>query len=69
MNQLLMTLERLKLSTKLVLGFGFVLVFMLLSGVQGIYSQSRLSQASKEIYDNQLLAIAHIKDASIHLVT
>ena len=68
MNQLLMALEKLKLNTKLVLGFGLILGFMLLSGLQGIYSQSRLSQASKQIYDNQLLAIANIKDANIHLI-
>lgn len=41
---------------------------MFLSGLQGIYSQSRLSQASTEIYHNHLLAISSIKQANIQLM-
>lgn len=69
MNQILIKLEKLKLNTRLVCGFGFILAFMFLSGLQGIYSQNRLSQASEEIYDNHLLAIANIKDAKISLIS
>jgi len=68
MHQLITKLEQLKLNTKLVLGFGLILSFMFLSGLQGIYSQSRLSQASREIYSNHLLAISSIKEANIHLM-
>jgi two-component system, sensor histidine kinase and response regulator len=68
MNSIMNALERLRLNTKLVLGFGLVLVFMFLLGVQGIYSQSRLSKTSIEIYKNQLLAISNIKEANINLI-
>lgn len=61
-------MERLNLNTKLVLGFGLFVGFIFLSGLQNIYSQSRLSQAAKDIYDNQLLAIAHINSAHLGLI-
>ena len=67
-NQLTSKLEQLKLNTKLVLGFGLILTFMFLSGLQGIYSQSRLSQSSREIYSNHLLAISNLKQANIQLM-
>lgn len=67
-HQLISKLEQLKLNTKLVLGFGLILSFMFLSGLQGIYSQSRLSQASTEIYHNHLLAISSLKQANIQLM-
>jgi len=68
MSKLLMKLEKLKLNTKLILGFGIILSFTLISGLQGIYSQSRLSEAPKEIYDNELFAISHIKEAKFDLM-
>lgn len=68
MHRLIKMLERLQLNAKLVIGFGVILGFMLLSGVQGIYSQSRLSQSSQAIYDNELVVIANIKDAHIRLI-
>ncbi len=68
MNNLLIFFEKLKLKTKLILGFGLILSFMFISGLQGVYSQSRLSETSKDIYNNQLLLIGKIKTANIHLI-
>jgi two-component system sensor histidine kinase/response regulator len=68
MNRLMLILERLKLNTKLNLGFGVVIVFLLLSGMQGIYSQYRLNESTKK-NGEQLLAISDIKAASIQLMS
>ncbi len=67
MNKLLVILERLKLSTKLNLGFGVVILFLLLAGMQGIYSQYRLNESTKK-NGEQLLAISNIKQANINLI-
>ena len=68
MNKLVMMLEKLRLNTKLILGFGLILAFTFLSGLQGIYSQSRLSEAPKEIYDRELLVISYVKEAKFDLM-
>ena len=62
-----MILERLKLNTKLNLGFGMVILFLFLSGMQGIYSQFRLNESTKQ-NGEQLLAISNIKEANINLI-
>ncbi len=67
MNRLLVILERLKLNTKLNLGFGVVILFLLLAGMQGIYSQYRLNESTKQ-NGEQLLAISNIKQANINLI-
>lgn len=67
MNELLVILERLKLSTKLNLGFGVVILFLLLAGMQGIYSQYRLNESTKK-NGEQLLTISNIKQANINLI-
>ncbi len=67
MNKMLMILERLKLNTKLNLGFGVVILFLFLSGMQGIYSQYRLNESTKQ-NGEQLLAISNIKEANINLI-
>ena len=68
MRKLMLMLERLKLNTKLNLGFGVVIAFLLLSGMQGIYSQHRLNESTKQ-NGEQLLAISNIKAANIHLMS
>ena len=67
MNKLLIALEKLKLNTKLNLGFGLVILFLLLAGMQGIYSQYRLNEATKQ-NGEELLAISNIKEANINLI-
>lgn len=68
MNKLMLILERLKLNTKLNLGFGVVIMFLFLSGMQGIYSQYRLNESTRQ-NGEQLLAISNIKAANIHLMS
>ena len=68
MSRLMLMLERLKLNTKLNLGFGVVVMFLLLSGMQGTYSQYRLNESTKQ-NGEQLLAISDIKAANIHLMS
>ena len=67
MNKMLMILERFKLNTKLNLGFGIIIVFLFLSGLQGVYSQYRLNDSTKQ-NGEQLLAISNIKEAKINLI-
>ena len=64
----MLILERLKLNTKLNLGFGVVIMFLFLSGMQGIYSQYRLNESTRQ-NGEQLLAISYIKAANIHLMS
>lgn len=52
MNRLMLILERLNLNTKLNLGFGVVIVFLFLSGMQGIYSQYRLNESTNKMASN-----------------
>ena len=68
MNRLMLMLERLKLNTKLNLGFGVVVMFLFLSGMQGTYSQYRLNESTKQ-NGEQLLAISDIKAANIQLMS
>ena len=67
MNKLLTVLEKLKLNTKLNLGFGVIILFLLLAGMQGIYSQYRLNEATKQ-NGQELLAISNVKEANINLI-
>ena len=67
MNKLLAILEKQKLNTKLRLGFGFVILFLFLAGMQGIYSQYKLNESTRK-NGEQLLAISHIKQANINLI-
>ena len=67
MKNLLMLLEKLRLNTKLNLGFGIVILLLFLTGVQGVYSQYRLNEAAKK-NGERLLAISNIKEANINLI-
>ena len=67
MKKLLATLEKKKLNTRLSLGFGFVILFLFLAGMQGIYSQYKLNESTKK-NGEQLLAISHVKQANINLI-
>lgn len=67
MNKILAILEKQNLNTKLRLGFGFVILFLFLAGMQGIYSQYKLNESTRK-NGEQLLAISHIKQANINLI-
>ena len=61
-------LEGLRLTTKLVLGFGTMLVIVAVIGTQSIYSSRMLGQEVQRMYAQELQGISHIKEASIHLM-
>ncbi len=67
MNNILKMLEKLRLNTKLNLGFGAVILLLFLTGIQGVYSQHRLNEAAKK-NGERLLAITNIKQANINLI-
>jgi len=61
-------LEGLRLTTKLVLGFGAMLGIVGAIGAQSIYSSRMLGQEVERMYAQELQGIYHIKEASIHLM-
>lgn len=67
MSKILANLEKQNLNTKLRLGFGFVILFLFLAGMQGIYSQYKLNESTRK-NGEQLLAISQIKQANINLI-
>lgn len=60
--------EKLAFNLKLGIGFGVILLLMLIIGAQGIYSQSVLNDNANQMYDKDLLGISHIKEANINLI-
>lgn len=68
MNILLIVLEKLKLNTKLLLGFS---AGLLTAAVIGLYSLSTLVTLEGEmanLYEKELLGISHIKEANLNLI-
>jgi two-component system sensor histidine kinase/response regulator len=65
---LLTFLEKLNLSTKLLLGVIFSLVITFSVGISSIMSVRALSNESATIYQEHLLSISHIKEANINFV-
>ena len=64
---MLKTLERRGLGTKLVLGFGGVILVALLLGAQSLYNLRTMKQETERIYELELLGISHIKEANVNL--
>lgn len=60
-------LDRRRLATKLVLGFGGVLALALLLGAQSLYNLRTMKQETDQIYRMELLGISHIKEANVNL--
>ncbi len=68
MNAFLTTLEKLRLNTKLMLGFGSGLLIAAAIGFHGLTTLSVLEADMDNLYDLELLGISHIKEANINLV-
>jgi PAS domain S-box-containing protein len=68
MNQVLSAMERLKLQTKLLLGFGFVLFIALSIGLYNLNSLAEMNKATQILYEEDVLGVSHIKEAEINLV-
>ena len=58
---MLKLIEELTLSTKLVMGFGLLLLIVFGLGVHSVRNQWLLSEETQVIYDKELLGVAHVK--------
>ena len=61
-------LERRRLATKLLVGFGALLLAILLLGMHSISSVRQMSSDARDLYELKLLGISHIKEANINLI-
>jgi PAS domain S-box-containing protein len=68
MGKLMVVLEKLKLSSNLLIGFGGGLLIAILIGVNAIKSLNEMSEQTQAIYENELLGISHLKQANINLI-
>ncbi|WP_323814847.1 response regulator [Cellvibrio sp. NN19] len=68
MKQLWALLERRRLATKLLVGFGALLLAILLLGLTSITSVRNISNEARNLYELKLLGISHIKEANINLM-
>ena len=68
MNAVLHFFEKLKITTKLVVGLGSMLAMVVLIGVQSIYSARLQAEEVKRMYEFELQGISQIKEANIHLM-
>ncbi|MBF0558050.1 MAG: response regulator [Nitrospirae bacterium] len=67
MKKILELLERLNLTTKLSVGFGFVLAIAMVVGLQSRHDLAVLSEETQRLYEMELLGISHLKEANINL--
>ena len=68
MNKLISLLEKLTLGSKFRWGFGVLLFISLLLGVQAIYSSRQQAGQVRKMYEQELLGVSVLKEASIHLM-
>ena len=68
MGKLMVVLEKLKLSTKLLIGFSVGLLIAILIGVNAIQSLNKMSEQVQVLYEKELLGISHLKEANINLI-
>ncbi|MBF0540244.1 MAG: MCP four helix bundle domain-containing protein [Nitrospirae bacterium] len=68
MNKILSILVRLKLTIKLIMGFGFVLMTALMIGLQNQRDFTVLKDETQALYEKELLGISHIKEANNNLM-
>lgn len=67
MSRLSKALERLRLSSKLGIGFAAILLIALIQGGYGLYGRSVLEREIERLYAFELLGISDIKEARIDL--
>jgi two-component system sensor histidine kinase/response regulator len=68
MGKLMVVLEKLKLSTKLLIGFSVGLLIAILIGVNAIQSLNKMSGQVQALYELELLGVSHLKEANINLI-
>ena len=68
MQKILSYMERLALGAKLFFGFGFVLLIALFIGIRSFYSLVEINKSAKQLYEDDLVGISHIKEANLNLI-
>lgn len=68
MKMVLTLLEKRTLVSNLLVGFGVLLLTILLLGINSILTAREINRQASELYQNELLAISHIKEADINLI-
>jgi two-component system sensor histidine kinase/response regulator len=61
-------LEKRSLVSKLLVGFGVLLLIILLLSINSIFTVRAMSQQASELYQRELLGISHIKETNINLI-
>ncbi len=61
-------LDSLSLDTKLAVGFGILLVLILVIGLRALHTQRVIHREAEKIYREELVGIAHLKEANVHLI-
>ncbi|MDO8607678.1 MAG: response regulator [Phaeospirillum sp.] len=69
MRGLIDFMARLRLNTKLLLGFGCGFAITLLVGGLSIPAMQTLSESQQQLYEQDLLGISHIMEAQVNLVS
>ena len=60
--------EQLKIRSKLLIGFGLLLVLVMGLGLQSIYSTRAQAEKIRHMYEFELKGVSAIKDSSVHLM-
>lgn len=68
MKALLSSVERLTITTKLMIGFSTGILVALAIGLNALSGLSALETEMERMYENDLLGISHIKDANLNLI-
>jgi two-component system sensor histidine kinase/response regulator len=62
------SLEKRSLVSNLLIGFGALLLTILLLGINSIFTVRDMSRQASELYQMELLGISHIKETNINLI-
>ena len=68
MTALMTHIERLHLTTKLLIGFAAALLIALLIGFNALWNLNALEHEMESLYENDLLGVSYIKDANLDLI-
>ena len=68
MRPLMIRLEQMQLNTKLLLGFGLILLLTMAVGVRSLFVVADIAEEAQSLYENDLLGVSHVKEANINLI-
>ena len=61
-------IQKLTLRQKLVMGFGYLLIILLVVDLHAIETQRRLSEQTQMLVERELMGLSHLKEANINLI-